>query len=122
MNEYVKKQDVLDKIKVIMLENDKRKETCCSDDEVSSWCGFDDALVAVQDGIDDIPVIDDSKTVDECYVVKDEKGCYWCGLNKWDKQLRKAQMFHSLVFANKIVEKFSQYELKVAKVVVREVE
>lgn len=36
---------------------------------------------------------------DVCFAVKDEEGFYWCGLNKWDKQLRKAQLFHSWKWA-----------------------
>lgn len=58
---------------------------------------------------------------DICYAVKDEDGYYWCGLNKWDKQLRKAQLFHSLKYANAIVEKFAGQNLKIVKVEIKEV-
>lgn len=36
---------------------------------------------------------------DICYAVKDENGFYWCGYNKWDKQIRKAKLFHSWKYA-----------------------
>lgn len=39
---------------------------------------------------------------DTCYAVKDENGVYYCGLKKWDKQLRKAQLFHSFRWAKQI--------------------
>lgn len=37
------------------------------------------------------------------YVVRCESGEYWCGLRKWDNQLRKAQIFTSLEFAGRVV-------------------
>lgn len=40
---------------------------------------------------------------DICYAVKDENGFYWCGYNKWENQIRKAKLFHSLKYANEIV-------------------
>lgn len=36
---------------------------------------------------------------DLCFAIKDDNGFYYCGLNKWDKQLRKAQLFHSFKWA-----------------------
>lgn len=36
---------------------------------------------------------------DICFAIKDENGYYYCGLKKWDKQLRKAQLFHSIKHA-----------------------
>lgn len=39
---------------------------------------------------------------DICYAVKDENGLYYCGLKKWDKQLRKAQLFHSFHWAKEV--------------------
>ena len=40
---------------------------------------------------------------DICYAVKDENGFYWCGYNKWENQIRKAKLFHSLKYANEVV-------------------
>ena len=36
---------------------------------------------------------------DICFAIKDENEYFYCGLNKWDKQLRKAQLFHSFKYA-----------------------
>ena len=36
---------------------------------------------------------------DICFAIKNEYGYYYCGLKKWDKQLRKAQLFHSFKYA-----------------------
>lgn len=35
------------------------------------------------------------KDSDLCFALKTEGGTYYCGLNKWDEQVRKAQLFHS---------------------------
>lgn len=38
-----------------------------------------------------------------CFAVKDNKtGEYFIGYNKWDKQLRKAKLYHSYKFAKEI--------------------
>lgn len=36
---------------------------------------------------------------DICFAIKDRNDMYYCGLKKWDKQLRKAQLFHSFKYA-----------------------
>ncbi|MSS07118.1 hypothetical protein FYJ38_00495 [Clostridium sp. WB02_MRS01] len=36
---------------------------------------------------------------DEAFAVKDREGYYFIGYNKWDKQLRKAKLYHSYKFA-----------------------
>lgn len=47
------------------------------------------------------------------YVVYcEDYGTYWCGLNTWDTQLRKAQVFHSLKYANDVHERFNKLRLK----------
>ena len=47
------------------------------------------------------------------YVVYcEDYGTYWCGLNTWDTQLRKAQVFHSLKYANDVHERFKELRLK----------
>lgn len=50
------------------------------------------------------------------YVVQSESGGFWCGLNSWDEQLRKAQIFHSLKYAGDVVERFKQYNPKIVEV------
>lgn len=39
---------------------------------------------------------------DLCFAVKDENGFYYCGLKQWDKQIRKAQLFHSFKYAKDV--------------------
>ena len=47
------------------------------------------------------------------YVVFCENdGTYWCGLNTWDKQLRKAKVFHSLKYANEVHRRYKELKLK----------
>ncbi|WP_395546861.1 MULTISPECIES: hypothetical protein [unclassified Lacrimispora] len=36
---------------------------------------------------------------DEAFAVKDREGYYFIGYNKWDKQLRKAKLYHSYKYA-----------------------
>lgn len=51
------------------------------------------------------------------YVVQCTKdGTYWCGLNHWDKQLRKAQMFHSLKYANDVCSAYAEVDPKLVEV------
>ena len=38
-------------------------------------------------------------TDDFAFAVKDREGYYFIGLNKWDKQLRKAKLYHSYKYA-----------------------
>ena len=35
------------------------------------------------------------KNSDLCFALKTDGGTYYCGLNKWDDQVRKAQLFRS---------------------------
>ena len=47
------------------------------------------------------------------YVVYcEDDGTYWCGLNTWDKQLRKAKVFHWLKYANEVHERYKKLKLK----------
>lgn len=47
------------------------------------------------------------------YVVYcEDDGTYWCGLNTWDKQLRKAKVFHWLKYANEVHDRFKELKLK----------
>lgn len=38
-------------------------------------------------------------TEDRGIAIKDINGNYYCGLKKWDKQLRKAKLYHSVEYA-----------------------
>lgn len=38
-------------------------------------------------------------TDDFAFAVKDREGYYFIGFNKWDKQLRKAKLYHNYKYA-----------------------
>lgn len=61
------------------------------------------------------------RDLDGGYVIRDEDTMeYFCGLNKWDIQLRKAQIYHSVKYANDILERYgTRRELGVHKVIIR---
>lgn len=62
--------------------------------------------------------------VDSGYVVKDTNTKeYFCGMNKWDKQLRKAQIYHSIRYANQTMNssRFAKRNLVSVRVEIREV-
>ena len=42
----------------------------------------------------------------------EDDGTYWCGLNTWDKQLRKAKVFHWLKYANEVHQRYKELKLK----------
>lgn len=39
---------------------------------------------------------------DFIFAVKDREGYYFIGYNRWDKQLRKAKLYHSYKYAKEI--------------------
>lgn len=59
--------------------------------------------------------------IDGGYVIRDENTMeYFCGLNKWDKQLRKAQIYHSIKYANDILMRYqSRRKLGVHTLIMR---
>ena len=61
---------------------------------------------------------------DFAYAIKDKNGFYYIGYNQWDKQLRKAKLYHSIFYANQIKEdnKFIGREPFIVKVTIEEVE
>ena len=61
---------------------------------------------------------------DFAYAIKDKNGFYYIGYNQWDKQLRKAKLYHSIFYANQNKEdnKFISRELSIVKVSMEEVE
>lgn len=58
------------------------------------------------------------------YAIKDKNGFYYIGYNQWDKQLRKAKLYHNIFYANQIKEdnRFISRELSIVKVSIEEVE
>ena len=50
------------------------------------------------------------------YVVRSEEGEYWCGLGKWDKKLRKAQIFTSTQFADRVVYRYKEINPTIVEV------
>lgn len=56
---------------------------------------------------------------DSGLVIKDEKDNYYCGLNKWDKQLRKAKIYHSERYAKEYMDRCDR-ECHLQKIVIRE--
>ena len=61
---------------------------------------------------------------DICFAIKDENGYFYCGLNKWDKQLRKSQLFHSFKYAVAVrdSDKWEAIGVKIVKVRIFEME
>lgn len=61
---------------------------------------------------------------DICFAIKDENGLYYCGLKKWDKQLRKAQLFHSFKYAAAVRDNpdFAAVGLKIVRVRISEID
>lgn len=61
---------------------------------------------------------------DSAYAIKDKNGFYYIGYNQWDKQLRKAKLYHSIFYANQIKEdnKFISREPFIIKVTIKEIE
>lgn len=59
-----------------------------------------------------------------CYAIKDNRGVYWCGLNYWDKQLRKAKLYNSIKWATEVMKdrKLKDRTLNIVKVEIHEVE
>ena len=59
-----------------------------------------------------------------CYAVKSITGEYWCGMNYWDKQLRKARLYNSIKYASLTLNdhRFRDKELQIVKVEINEVD
>lgn len=51
-----------------------------------------------------------SEFKDKTYAVKDIKGYYFTGNNKWDKQLRKAKLYHSYKYVKEVCNDDKHYE------------
>ena len=65
---------------------------------------------------------------DSGYILKNENDIYYCGLNIFDKQLRKAKIYHSLCYAEEAIENIKKRNpeyrdavWRIVKVEIREV-
>lgn len=65
-----------------------------------------------------------NNTDDFAYAIKDKNGFYYIGYNQWDKQLRKAKLYHSYKFAKNIKKdiKFIKKELIIIRIRITELE
>ena len=67
---------------------------------------------------------DKTLIIDSGYGVKDiDTNEYFCGMNKWDKQLRKAVIYHSVRYAEQTINdsRFKNRNMKYVPVEIREV-
>lgn len=54
--------------------------------------------------------------VKEYVVFCEDDSTYWCGLNTWDKQLRKAKIFHSLKYVEEVYKRHKGCNLKTLEI------
>ena len=53
------------------------------------------------------------------YVIQDwDDGTFYCGMRYWDKQLRKAKIYHSLSFARDVVDAYEECRCKILEVTI----
>ena len=59
---------------------------------------------------------------DNGFVIKNiETNEYYIGFEKWDKQLRKAKIYHSIKYANDVInDSEHDSELKIVKIIIKE--
>lgn len=50
------------------------------------------------------------------YVVQADDGMFYCGMKYWDKQLRKAKIYHSLDFAEDVCKTYEECNCKIVEV------
>ena len=50
------------------------------------------------------------------YVIQADDGMFYCGMRYWDKQLRKAKIYHSLSFAEDVVKAYDECNCKIIEV------
>lgn len=51
------------------------------------------------------------------YVIQSaDDGMFYCGMRYWDKQLRKAKIYHSLSFARDVVDAYKECNCKIFEV------
>lgn len=51
------------------------------------------------------------------YVIQSgDDGKFYCGMKYWDKQLRKAQVYHSLRYARDVADAYAECKCKVLEI------
>lgn len=50
------------------------------------------------------------------YVIQASDGMFYCGMRYWDKQLRKAKIYHSLSFAKDVTYAYAECNCKILEV------
>jgi hypothetical protein len=50
------------------------------------------------------------------YVIQADYGVFYCGMRYWDKQLRKAKIYHSLAFAEDVCKDYEECNCKIVEV------
>ena len=50
------------------------------------------------------------------YVIQADDGMFYCGMRYWDKQLRKAKIYHSLAFVRDVVKAYEECNCKIIEV------
>ena len=50
------------------------------------------------------------------YVIQADDGMFYCGMRYWDKQLRKAKIYHSLSFAKDVVDAYEACNCKILEI------
>ncbi len=50
------------------------------------------------------------------YVIQAEDGMFFCGMRYWDKQIRKAKIYHSLTYAKDVVDAYEESNCKIVEV------
>lgn len=65
-----------------------------------------------------------SKDNKPAYAIKNSDNEYFVGYSKWDKQLRKAKLYHAINWAQEVVNdlRFNGLDLKIVNVVIYEEE
>lgn len=50
------------------------------------------------------------------YVIQAEDGMFFCGMRYWDKQIRKAKIYHSLTYAKDVVDAYEESNCRIVEV------
>lgn len=50
------------------------------------------------------------------YVIQADDGMFYCGMKYWDKQLRKAKIYHSLSYARDVADAYNECNCKILEV------
>lgn len=71
-----------------------------------------------------IGIINMSEHIKPVYAIKNSDNEYFIGYGKWDKQLRKAKLYHAINWAEEVMNdsRFDELDLKIVKVIIYEEE